>query len=134
MTTAGGKTRGGGTSIATIPPCARGCPHDYKRKGVRAKKKKKKKRRRIRPEWRDRWCCDGHEKKKVSSLFALNDGEDLGVAYEGIPTDTPLVSCVVLGHKGDSVEFFYLQRVRARIKLIQGNLTFIMKQIKLITK
>ena len=31
-------------------------------------------------------------------------GKDLGVAYEGIPLDKPLVPCVVLGFEGDSVE------------------------------
>ena len=35
--------------------------------------------------------------------FALN-GVNLGVVYEGIPLDKPLVPCVVLGYKGDSVE------------------------------
>ena len=31
-------------------------------------------------------------------------GINLGVAYEGIPLDKPLVPCVILGWKGDSVE------------------------------
>ena len=35
--------------------------------------------------------------------FVLN-GVNLGVAYEGIPLDRPLVPCVLLGCKGDSVE------------------------------
>ena len=35
--------------------------------------------------------------------FVLN-GVNLGVAYEGIPLDKPLVPCVILGFKGDSVE------------------------------
>ena len=35
--------------------------------------------------------------------FAL-DGASLGVAYEGIPLDKPLVPCVILYNKGDSVE------------------------------
>ena len=35
--------------------------------------------------------------------FVLN-GVNLGVAYEGIPLDKPLVPCVLLGNKGDSVE------------------------------
>ena len=35
--------------------------------------------------------------------FAL-DGVNLGVAYEGIPLDKPLVPCVILRYKGDSVE------------------------------
>ena len=35
--------------------------------------------------------------------FAVN-GVNLGVAYEGIPLDKPLVPCVLLGYKGDSVE------------------------------
>ena len=35
--------------------------------------------------------------------FVLN-GVDLGVAYEGIPLDKPLVPCVILGYRGDSVE------------------------------
>ena len=32
------------------------------------------------------------------------DGVNLGVAYEGIPLDKPLVPCVVLCNEGDSVE------------------------------
>ena len=32
------------------------------------------------------------------------DGENLGVAFEGIPLDKPLFPCVVLYYKGDSVE------------------------------
>ena len=35
--------------------------------------------------------------------FVLN-GVNLGVAYEGIPLDKPLVPCVILGKQGDSVE------------------------------
>ena len=35
--------------------------------------------------------------------FALN-GVDLGVAYEGIPLDKPLVPCVILRFESDSVE------------------------------
>ena len=35
--------------------------------------------------------------------FALN-GVNLGVAYDGIPLDKPLVPCVILGAEGDSVE------------------------------
>ena len=35
--------------------------------------------------------------------FVVN-GVNLGVAYEGIPLDEPLVSCVVLWYAGDSVE------------------------------
>ena len=35
--------------------------------------------------------------------FTLN-GVNLGVAYEGIPLDKPLVPCVILGWNGDSVE------------------------------
>ena len=35
--------------------------------------------------------------------FVLN-GVNLGVAYEGIPLDKPLVPCVILGREGDSVE------------------------------
>ena len=35
--------------------------------------------------------------------FSLN-GESLGVAYEGIPLDKPLVPCVLLRGRGDSVE------------------------------
>ena len=35
--------------------------------------------------------------------FVLN-GVNLGVAYEGIPLDKPLVPCVLLENKGDSVE------------------------------
>ena len=29
---------------------------------------------------------------------------NLGVAYKGIPLDKPLMPCVLLGNKGDSVE------------------------------
>ena len=36
--------------------------------------------------------------------FVVN-GVNLGVAYEGIPLDKPLVPCVLLYHGGDSVEF-----------------------------
>ena len=35
--------------------------------------------------------------------FVLN-GVNLGVAFKGIPLDKPLVPCVLLGNKGDSVE------------------------------
>ena len=35
--------------------------------------------------------------------FTLNS-VSLGVAYEGIPLDKLLVPCVLLYHKGDSVE------------------------------
>ena len=35
--------------------------------------------------------------------FVVN-GVNLGVAYEGIPLDKPLVPCVILRHRGDSVE------------------------------
>ena len=35
--------------------------------------------------------------------FTLN-GVNLGVAFEGIPLDKPLVPCVILGWEGDSVE------------------------------
>ena len=35
--------------------------------------------------------------------FVVN-GVNLGVAYDGIPLDKPLVPCVILYNKGDSVE------------------------------
>ena len=35
--------------------------------------------------------------------FVVN-GVNHGVAYEGIPLDKPLVSCVLLKYQGDSVE------------------------------
>ena len=35
--------------------------------------------------------------------FVLN-GVNFGVAYKGIPLDKPLVPCVILGYRGDSVE------------------------------
>ena len=38
--------------------------------------------------------------------FSLN-GESLGVAYEGIPLDKPLVPCVILKWKDDTVEISY---------------------------
>ena len=38
--------------------------------------------------------------------FVLNR-VNLGVAYEGIPLDKPLVPCVLLYHKGDSVELVF---------------------------
>ena len=38
--------------------------------------------------------------------FVLN-GVNLGVAFEGIPLDKPLVPCVLLGNYGDSVELDY---------------------------
>ena len=37
--------------------------------------------------------------------FELN-GVNLGVAFEGIPLDKPLVPCVILWYKGDSVELY----------------------------
>ena len=37
-------------------------------------------------------------------LSFVVDGIDLGVAFDGIPLDKPLVPCVLLGCKGDSVE------------------------------
>ena len=40
--------------------------------------------------------------KKGDLSFILDD-VNLGVAYKGIPLDKPLVSCVILGTKGDSV-------------------------------
>ena len=43
------------------------------------------------------------EKGELS--FALN-GVDLGVAFEGIPLDKPLVPCVLLHFKWDSVELY----------------------------
>ena len=38
--------------------------------------------------------------------FVVN-GVNLGVAYEGIPLDKPLVSCVILGNEGDAVELIF---------------------------
>ena len=35
--------------------------------------------------------------------FALN-GVNLGVAFDGIPLDKPLVPCIILYHEGDTVE------------------------------
>ena len=35
--------------------------------------------------------------------FVVN-GVDLGVAYDGIPLEKPLVTCVLYYHQGDSVE------------------------------
>ena len=40
---------------------------------------------------------------KCELSFALN-GVNLGIAYERIPLDKPLVPCALLHHKGDSVE------------------------------
>ena len=37
-------------------------------------------------------------------LSFVVDGVNLGVAYEGIPLDKPLVPCVILTFKDDSVE------------------------------
>ena len=37
-------------------------------------------------------------------LSFVVDGADLGVAYEGIPLDKPLVPCVILCYEGDSVK------------------------------
>ena len=37
-------------------------------------------------------------------LSFVVDGVNFGVAYEGIPLDKPLVPCVLLDLKGDSVE------------------------------
>lgn len=41
--------------------------------------------------------------KKGDLSFVLN-GNNLGVAYEGIPRDKPIVPCVILYWNGDSVE------------------------------
>ena len=41
--------------------------------------------------------------RKGELSFVLN-GVNLGVAYEGIPLDKPLVPCVLFYFKGDSVE------------------------------
>ena len=38
-------------------------------------------------------------------LSFVLDGVNLGVAFEGIPLDKPLVPCVIFGEKGDSAEF-----------------------------
>ena len=43
---------------------------------------------------------------KGELTFGIN-GVSLGVAYEGIPLNKPLVPCVILGHKGDSVELSF---------------------------
>ena len=40
---------------------------------------------------------------KGELLFVVNSAS-LGVAYDGIPLDKPLVPCVILINKGDSVE------------------------------
>ena len=40
---------------------------------------------------------------KGKLLFVVN-GVSLGVAFDGIPLDKPLVPCVILGLKGDSIE------------------------------
>ena len=40
---------------------------------------------------------------KAELSFALNR-VNFGTAYKGIPLDKPLVPCVLLGRKGDSVE------------------------------
>ena len=37
-------------------------------------------------------------------LSFVLDGVNTGVAFKGIPLDRPLVPCVVLGYKGDSIE------------------------------
>ena len=41
--------------------------------------------------------------KRAELSFALN-GANLGVAYEGIPLDKPLVPCVIFRMEGDSIE------------------------------
>ena len=43
--------------------------------------------------------------KRGEISFILN-GVNLGVAYEGIPLDKPLVPCVLLKYEGDSVELY----------------------------
>ena len=40
----------------------------------------------------------------MGELSFVVNGVNLGVAYEGIPLNKPLVPCVILGNKGDSVE------------------------------
>ena len=37
-------------------------------------------------------------------LSFVVSGVNLGVAFDGIPLDKPLVPCVILNYKGDSVE------------------------------
>ena len=49
------------------------------------------------------------EKGELS--FAL-DGVNLGVAYEGIPLDKPLVPCVLLWGGGDSVELVFKKKTK----------------------
>ena len=41
-------------------------------------------------------------------LSFVVDGVNLGVTYERIPMDKPLVPCVILGCESDSVEFIIL--------------------------
>ena len=43
------------------------------------------------------------DRTKDEISFVVNE-MNLGVAYEGIPLDKPLVPCVILGYEGDSVE------------------------------
>ena len=39
-----------------------------------------------------------------SELSFIVDGVNLGIAYDRIPLERPLVPCVILGYKDDSVE------------------------------
>ena len=52
-------------------------------------------------------------------LFFVLNGENNGVAYEGIPLDKPLVPCVLLGIGGDSVEFSIPEKKTTRIDLLK---------------
>ena len=66
----------------------------------------------------DKWIKTVHSLYSVGAVmdttkgvlsFTLN-GINLGVAYEGIPLDEPLVPCVLLKHKGDSVELDFSEK------------------------
>lgn len=48
--------------------------------------------------------CVTMNTRKGELSFAVN-GVNLGVACEGIPLDRPLAPCVLMGNRGDSVEF-----------------------------
>ena len=76
-----------------------GPPHNYKWPGKKYGPRK----------WKGDYVHTGDSVEIVMDtvkgelLFTLN-GTNLGVAYEGIPLGKPLVPCVLLGNKGDSVE------------------------------
>ena len=74
-----------------------GPPHSYSRKEYGPRK------------WYEKYVHTGDsvgvvmDTAKGELSFVVN-GVNLGVAFDGIPLDKPLVPCVLLGFPGDSVK------------------------------